>query len=180
MNKKEVIGLLARYLALIVLALGNLILFYKVFTPLTIYPAYWALSLLYDIKILAGNILFFEGYYAEIIPACIAGAAYYFLLILNLSTPMNPLKRAKSIIFSIFAFWALNITRITIFAAMFFAGFRYLDFTHAFFWYFGSTLIVVLIWFLTIWLFKITCIPIYTDFKNIFGDIKGRENDRDL
>lgn len=175
MNSKEVIGLLLRYVSLIVLAIGNLALFYKIFTPLTFYPVYYILSWLYDAKLLAGNVFFLKGYYAELIPACIAGAAYYFLLILNLTTPMELSKRIKTILFSIFIFWIINIARIIIFAALLAYGFQYFDLAHRLVWYFGSTLLVVVIWFSAVWLFEITNIPVYTDFKNLFTDIANRE-----
>jgi hypothetical protein len=43
----------------------------------------------------------------------------------------------------------------------------YFDQLHVFFWYFASTLLVVLVWFATAYVFKIRNIPIYSDFKEI-------------
>jgi hypothetical protein len=63
-------------------------------------------------QLLIGNVIFIKGYYAEIINACIAGAAYYFLLILNLSTPMEISKRIKSLVFMFLTFLIINILRI--------------------------------------------------------------------
>jgi len=109
---------------------------------------------------------------AAIVPACVAGAAYYFLLILNLTTPMPLSKRLKTILFSLLIFYLINTIRIILFAILFFKGFKFFDLTHTLSWYFGSTILVIAIWFLTIWLFKIQNIPIYTDFKNMLSDIK--------
>ena len=115
--------------------------------------------------------IFFKGYFASIVPACIAGAAYYLLLILNLTTPMDKKKRAYSLIFLMLSFLGLNILRIIIFASIFASkGFELFNFTHVTAWYFGSTVMVVLIWFLNALLFKINNVPIYTDIKMLISD----------
>ncbi len=172
MKLNNVYEMLIRYLALIVLGGFNLALFYTVFTPLTVYPFYWIVRAIDDsARLFPGNLIFFSGFYVEIIAACVAGAAYYLLLILNLTTPMELNKRIKSIGYLIFVFLFLNITRIFIFSALLFYGYEYFDFAHRFTWYFGSTVLVILIWFSNVWLFRIKNIPIYSDFKNIFGDI---------
>ena len=172
MNKKEAIDLIARYLALILLAIPNLFLFYAIFTPLTVYPVYFVLKYFYNAVLLQGNVIFFKGYYANIISACVAGAAYYLLLILNLTTPMSAVKRIKSITFIILSFLIINIARIIIFASLFSIGYRYFDLTHILTWYIGSTFLVIIIWFSNVLIFKITSIPIYSDIKRIFQDIK--------
>lgn len=171
MDKKETLGLITRYLLLIIVALGSLYLFYLVFTPLTIYPVFLFLKLKYHAVLLAGNIIFFKGYYAEIINACIGGAAYYLLTILNFTTPMKFAKRIKSLLFIFALFLVLNILRIIIFAMLLTSGYQYFDLTHQITWYFGSTILVVVVWFINIYLFKINSIPIYTDLMNIAREI---------
>jgi exosortase/archaeosortase family protein len=171
MNSKEVLGLITRYGLLIILAIPNLNLFYLIFTPLTVYPVFFIIKFLYGAVYLPGNIIFFKGYYASIVPACVAGAAYYLLLILNLSTPMNLRKRSISIIILIISFLFLNILRITIFAMLFSIGYKYFDLTHTLTWYIGSTLLVALIWFGNVYTLKIESIPVYTDIKRIIRDI---------
>ncbi len=172
MNSKQAYYLLSRYLILILLGIFFSI-FYLIFTPLTIYPSYFILSLFYpSINLIPNNILSFGIIQAKLIPACIAGAAYYLLLILNLTTPMKTKARVKSLLFILLTFLVLNILRIVIFSSLFVNSYRYFDFTHLFFWYFGSTILVVLIWFANVKIFKIKSIPIYTDFKNIFKEIK--------
>jgi len=172
MNSKQTYYLIARYLILFLLGLFFSI-FYLIFTPLTIYPSYFILSLFYpSIKLLSNNILSFGIIQAKLIPACIAGAAYYLLLILNLTISMKNKARIKSILFILLTFLILNILRIVIFSALLVNGYRYFDFTHIFFWYFGSTILVMLIWFANVRIFKINSIPIYSDFKNILKEIK--------
>ncbi len=173
MKTKDLWELIPRYLILLVLGFFNLKFFYFIFSPLTVHPVFWIVSLFNDnARLLAGNLIFFEGLYAEIIPACVAGAAYYLLLILNLTTPMNINKRIKSILFLVFVFLFLNIARILFFMGFLAAGYQYFDLAHSITWYFGSTLLVIIIWFVNIWLFKIRAIPIYTDVKRIFSDVE--------
>jgi len=172
MKSKRYWYVFVRYLILIFLGLGNLTAFYFVFTPLTVAPVFWVISL-FDggAKLLEGNLLYFSGYYAEIIPACIAGAAYYLLLILNLTTPMELKKRMHSILLLFGMFLTLNILRILIFSYLLVFGYEVFDFAHRFTWYFGSTALVILIWFGNVWMLKIKEIPVYSDFKKLFGEI---------
>ena len=173
MKKKEVIELFVRYVILVALGIGNLWVFYFVFTPLTVFPVYWMLYLFGSgVKLLEGNIIFISGIYAEIIPACIAGAAYYLLLILNLSTPMKLNKRAKSIGFLLGVFLILNISRILFFSALAINGVGYFDVAHELVWYFGSTIMLVVVWFVNVWVFNIKSVPIYTDASNLIREIK--------
>ena len=173
METREVISLVCRYLILLLIAVFNISLFYYIFTPLTVWPVFAALKQLYSAQLLEGNIIFFKGYYASILPACVAGAAYYLLLILNLTTPMHAVKRIKSIVFLMASFLVLNILRIIIFAMMVFVGYQYFDIAHMLTWYLGSTVIVVAVWFVNVWVFKIEAIPIYTDAFRLFQDVVG-------
>ncbi len=176
MNKKEVYSLLIRYIILIILGIPNLFIFYFVFTPLTVEPTFFILSLIDPNAYIlqdAPNTIFFKGYFASIIPACVAGAAYYLLLILNLTTPMEIRKRMVSILFLFGSFLVINLARITVFALLLFKGFQYFDITHTATWYFGSTVMVILIWFSNVLIFRIKSIPIYTDIKRIYHDMKA-------
>jgi len=178
MKQKEIFSLLARYLILIILAIGNLSLFYLIFTLLTIYPVLEILRLIYgDVSLIfATDTIYFNGVFAQLIPACIAGSAYYLLLILNLTTPMKLGKRLKNILFLFGSFFVINIFRIVIFAILFSEGFRYFDLTHRAIWYFGSTILVVLIWFGNVWLFNIKEMPVYSDIRGILN--KAGESER--
>ncbi|HVY01939.1 MAG TPA: pacearchaeosortase [Candidatus Nanoarchaeia archaeon] len=171
MDVKEVLGLVSRYFILFLIAIFNISIFYDIFTPITVHAVFLALKNLYSAQLLEGNIIFFKGYYANILPACVAGAAYYLLLILNLTTPMHIGKRIKSLIFLMFSFWIINTLRIIIFAMIVFVGYQYFDIAHMLAWYIGSTVLVVGVWFANVWLFKIQAIPIYTDALNILRDV---------
>jgi exosortase/archaeosortase family protein len=176
MNKREVFFLLLRYIILVIIAIPNLYLFYLVFTPLTVYPTFFLFSIIDSASyIVSGttNVIFFKGYFANIIPACVAGAAYFLLLILNLTTPMSVKKRIWSIIFLLGAFLILNLLRIFVFALLLSKGYQYFDLAHTATWYFGSTALVVLIWFSNIFIFRIKSIPIYTDLMHIYKSIRS-------
>jgi hypothetical protein len=170
MNLKDSFGMFLRYIILILVALPSLYLFYLIFTPLTLYPSYWILSIFHDVALwdssfIIGNSLI------QIIPACIAGSAYYLLLILNLTTPMKPSLRVKSLAFLLLSLLFFNILRLVVFTSLFVAGFSYFDLAHKAVWYFGSTLFVVILWFLNVYLFKLREIPAYSDMKRLYGEI---------
>jgi len=169
--------LFLRYLFLILLALPGLYFFYLIFTPATIYPVYWILSLFYDISL--QNSSFLIGDYAiEIIPACIAGSAYYLLFILNFATPMSVKIRMKSLSFLIFSFLLFNIIRLAVFSSLLVEDFNYFDLAHKAVWYFGSTIFVVLLWFASIYLFNIKEIPAYTDIMNLYSEANRAKSKR--
>ncbi len=172
METKDTVYLILRYAILVLIGLFNLGLFYIVFSPLTVFPVFGFLSLVFDnVSLIEGNVLFFDGFYARIIPACVAGAAYYLLVILNLTTPMTIGKSIASVSFLLGSFLFLNIVRIGVFAMLIVSGYEYFDVAHQMIWYFGSTLMIILIWFVNVLIFRIKDIPIYTDMKRIFGDV---------
>ncbi len=189
MNSKELLALFTRYVLLVVLALGNLFIFYYIFTPLTYFPALWFLEIFYPENIAynmggfaynAGNYIALNSTYgrtifATIIPACVAGAAYYLLTILNLSTPMKLSKRIKSLIFLLGIFLVFNTIRIIIFLILLIKGnTNFFDIAHSASWYFGSTAFVVIIWFANILIFRIRTIPIFTDLTKLFKEATNR------
>ena len=170
-KSKTLIYLFLRYLFLIIIALPGFAIFYFIFSPLTIYPSYWILSLFYQVS-LQGNSFIIDNYSINIIEACVAGGAYYLLLILNLSTPMKVNVRVKSLLFLLSTFLLFNISRLVIFSSLALEGFSYFDIAHKYTWYFGSTIFVALLWFLNVYIFKISEIPIFSDFKMIYSQIK--------
>lgn len=157
-----------RYLILVLIALPGMDFFYYVFSPLTKYPVYWALSLSYN-SVLLKNSIFIGTKIIEIIGACIAGSAYYMLLILNLSTPkIKWIKRIKIMLFTSATFLIINTLRIYSLSLMYLKGSQFFDITHKMFWYLGSTILLVAIWFLTVKIFKIKKTPFYDDIKIIY------------
>ncbi len=168
--------ILIRYIITLILGVF-LFVFYIILTPTTIYPVYWLLSLFYDV-VLAGNSLIIQTATITLIPACIAGSAYYLLLILNLLTPMKLETRIKGIVFSFLALLVLNIARITLFSSLFATGFKYFDLTHLFFWYVLSIIFVFLIWIAEIKIYKIKDTPICTDIRYLLSLRKNKKPTR--
>jgi len=170
-----------RYLIILLFGLGNLFLFYKLFTPLTIYPVYYILKLFYIVGIQGTSIYIGatgfvnSTHILEIIPACVAGSAYYLLFILNMATEMSARKRIYSLIYSFAVLLALNIVRIVIIAVLFVNDSAYFDITHKIFWYSLSIVFVVLIWFSEVKFFKKKNIPVYSDFVKIRKAMKTNQ-----
>jgi len=177
MNKKgDVLGIIIRYAILILVAIPNLWLFYLIFTPLTAYPVYWLLGIFYDAAILNSNIILIaQSIPIELIGACIAGSAYYLLLILNLSTREIALKkRIKMLLWAFGTFLVLNIIRIFFLSLLVISNSKFLDITHQIFWYALSTIFVVAIWFAEAKAFKIKSIPFYSDIKFLYKRIRTK------
>ena len=163
---KQSADILIRYFILVLVAIPSFYIFYLVFTPLTIYPTFLILNLLFDSILIKNVIIINNEIPIEIIKACIAGSAYYLLLVLNLSTPnINFQKRTKMIFFAFSALLIMNILRIVFLSFIFLEGFPFFVLAHQLFWYFLSTIFVIAIWFSEVKFFKIKEIPFYSDFK---------------
>ena len=165
-GSKSFFGIISRYLILVMVGIPNLWLFYIIFTPLTIYPVFLLLSLFFNAT-LSGNLIMLDKLLPiEIINACVAGSAYYLLFVLNLSIPMEIKKRLKMLLFSFVSLLIINILRIFLLSILFASGTSLFDITHEIFWYFGSVVFVVGIWFVSIKIFKAKEIPFYSDLKS--------------
>lgn len=172
--KNKFYSIAIRYAILVLAALPNFWLFYFVFTPLTVYPVYFILGLFFKVS-LSGNTIFFLNSISsiDIINACVAGSAYYLLLILNLSIPdIKIIKRIKMILLSFALFLVANILRIVLLSKIYFSNFNLFDITHKLSWYFGSIILVILIWFFEVKKFRVKDIPFYSDLKFISKQIK--------
>ncbi|MGC9309154.1 MAG: pacearchaeosortase [Candidatus Nanoarchaeia archaeon] len=165
MNKKLLIFI--RYLIVIIAGLGNLALFYHIFTPTTSYAVSFLLSLFGQVSSF-NKVIVFNSTIIRLIPACIAGSAYYLLFFLCLSIPLKIEKRLALITFSFIILLFLNIIRITILALL--AGSIYFQSLHFAFWYIISTIMVFLVWIISIKIFNIKSIPLYTDIKQLFSN----------
>jgi len=168
-ERKRISGVVVRYSVLILIGLLAFSLFYTIFAPLTISPAFALFRKFFKEAILSGSSIFFDSITLNIADSCVSGAAYYLLTIFNLTTPMPFVKRITSLLFSYALFLALNILRIFFFALFFVSSFNIYSLAHFISWYFLSTLIVFAVWLTTIKLFKITDIPVYTDFKFLYA-----------
>jgi exosortase/archaeosortase family protein len=173
-DKKRIFSdILTRYIILLLIALPSLWIFYTIFTPLTIYPVYYLLSLFYETALKGISIDIGGKFTIEIIRACVAGSAYYLLTILNLSIPKIKLgKRIKILLVAFLSFLILNILRIFTFTIFYDVGFGWFDIAHKMVWYGGSILIVVIIWFMEVKYYKIKEIPFYSDLKVLWKAIK--------
>src|SRR3989344_34022 len=109
MKVTKIQELFLRYIFLLLIGIFNQQIFTFIFTLLTIYPSYWIYHLFNQTAVLSGNTIQFNNIYAEITTACVASAAYFFLLILNLTTPIDLKKRISSLAFLFLSFLILNI-----------------------------------------------------------------------
>lgn len=163
----------ARYISLIIIGLFGMSLIYFIFTPLTLFPSFIIIKILYSDAYLNGmNEIIASGERIVLIEACIAGAAYYLLLVLCITTPMKIKKRVQNLFFIITSFLVLNIIRIILFSCLYIEEFRLFDIAHMAVWYVGSTVMLVLIWFFGVYLFKIKEIPVYSDFNYFIKEIR--------
>jgi hypothetical protein len=175
-QSKKILGLFTRYFALLLIGAGNLYVIYKLLTPLTINVVNGILSI-FTATTLAGNTIHLNIIAIEIVPACVAGSAFYLLLILLISTAdIKPIIRTKAIITALMTLFTLNIVRILILIPM--AGASYFETVHWIFWHIISTLFVVAVWLFIIRIYKIKTIPIYSDIKYIGNLIKTKDSKR--
>ncbi len=169
-KKKKLVSLILRYLVLVLIALLAGEFFYFVFRPLTLYPVYWLLNIIYNVSLIHPNLIIIQKTLPiELVPACIAGAAYFLLLILNLATPYIKIKKRIYMVLTAFlAFLIVNILRIFVLSIMAYTESAFFDITHQLFWYFLSTLFVIIIWFAQVKYFKIKSTPFYSDLKFLY------------
>jgi exosortase/archaeosortase family protein len=133
---------------------------------LTLYPAGFVIGLFADVAI-RGSVLFIGPLAIELVPACLAVSAYFLLIALNLLTPMPSKKRTFSLIFSVLAILIINILRVVCMTAIRLNNPELFQAVHFIIWYVLSTVFVIAVWFLTVYLFRIKDIPFYTDFKRL-------------
>ena len=165
---KEFLDIFFRYFLLILLPLGGLWVFYFILTPFTVYPIYFLFNSFFGAT-LEGTTVYVRSIPIEMIKACIAGSAYYLLLIFNLSTPEIKInQRLKMIFFSFLIFLVVNILRIFLLAILYMTNSPLFDILHKLSWYFGSVLLVIAIWFFQIKIYKIKEIPFYSDLKFLY------------
>ena len=166
---KQFLDIIIRYAILVLVAIPGLWIFYFIFTPLTVYPVYFLLNLFF-VASLSGNVINIINIISiEMIPACIAGSAYYLLLILNLSIQkLNLKKRSNLILFTFLFFLIMNILRVFLLSLLAISGSPWFDITHKIFWYVGSIIFVIGIWFAGVKLFRIREIPFYSDIRFLY------------
>ena len=178
-NARFQMGFILRYLSLLILALFISLLPFlsNILLILTIYPVNFLLSLVYSSAVLNNSILL-ESLTIKIIPSCLAVSAFLLIIILNMTTPMKPIKRLFSLVFSMILLLVLNILRIFGLSVLLVNNYSNFDIVHKFLWYFLSIVLVILVWFITAYVFKIKNIPIYSDFKALINQIKIKSKNR--
>ncbi len=172
MTNQKTIGLFSRYLAVLILGIGNLYLIYKILTPLTIQTTNILLGL-FTQTTLRENTIYFGQTIIEIVPSCVAGSAFYLLLVLLFATAdVKPKTRLNAILTAISILFILNITRILILASL--TTTANFETIHWIFWHIVSTVFVVATYIATIKLYKIKSIPVYSDFKYLLSLTKKK------
>lgn len=160
-----------RYIILLGL-MFTLPLFYNVLIPSTLYILSFLLKLFANQVIVYKDILMVNKMPIQIIEPCVAGSAYLLLLILNITVAMNIKKRVLSIILSFIILFVLNIIRILFFSMILQINFEIFDIFHKLTWYLLSTFFIVGIWFLIVKIFSIKEIPVYSDLKLLYSQVK--------
>lgn len=165
-----------RYLFILLVGLGNLRVFYWIFSGPTINVTYFFLHLISPSSILFRDSILFNSVYITLSQACIAGSAYYLLFILVFSLPkMKVIKRIVLLCSLYGIFFMINVIRIVTFAN--FAEGKLFNTLHLFSWYFLSTLLIIFIWFLVLKTFKVKGVPFYSDFHFI-SNLNKRKNSK--
>ncbi len=172
-SSRKIYSIFNRYILILILGLGDLVLFYLLFTKPTVLFSNFLLNLVSP-TILAGNSILFKETLISLIPACIAGSAFYLLTILALSIPNIKIpKRITLLGFLFITLFLFNVLRIFVLALI--NRMDLFNAVHLFTWYFITTAFVIIIWFVAVKLFKIKDIPIYTDAKYLFSYIKPKK-----
>jgi exosortase/archaeosortase family protein len=169
-QNKKITGLFLRYLTVLILGAGNLYLIYKILTPLTIHTTNIILNI-FTPTTLHENVIRFGATTIQIVPACVAGAAFYLLLILLFTTAdLKPKTRAYAILTATAILFTLNIARILLLTSLIYLP--NFETIHWVFWHIVSTVFVVATYIATTKLYKIKSIPVYSDFKYLTSLIK--------
>ncbi len=164
---KKIYSIFNRYILILILGLSDLVLFYFLFTKPTVLFSNFLLNLISSTVLIDNSILFKETL-IQLIPACIAGSAYYLLVILALSVPNIQVKRRLSLIgflfVSLFLFNALRIFFLTLINKI-----DLFNTVHLLTWYFVTTVFVIILWFIAVKVFKIKEVPIYSDIRYLLS-----------
>jgi len=174
-NNKELFYIFLRYLAILLLAVNGLFIIYWLLRPATLYLVTGILSLFGDVTIISNIEFLFSALSIELIDACIAGSAFYLLLILNLTTLMKADKRVKSLAFSVIGLFVLNVIRIVLLVLVAEASLSSFDSIHLLFWYALSIIMVAGVWVAAVRIYRIKEVPVYSDLKNLVRIIKQKK-----
>ena len=107
---KRILGIFFRYSLVILASLGNLFIFYKLFTFPTIVLSRITLSLFGE-TFWVDDYIVFREIALEIAPSCVAGSAYFLLFVLSLSIPIILSKRLKLIAYCFTTFFCSKCSK---------------------------------------------------------------------
>jgi len=166
------LGIILRYIIILILSLFNFYVLATIITPLTVYLSYLIANIFYPAILLGGDILL-ENYAISIVNACLAIPAYYLLIVLNLSTPNIKLKKRILILaLSLSALLIFNLIRIIFMTFIFISYNNLFNVLHIILWIFVSSFLILFIWFFTIKIFNIKSIPFYSDIIYLYNKHK--------
>lgn len=157
-------GLILRLIPLLIpISFFNLIL-----RPLTIYGVYLFTFFLNPRVI--GDSLFIGEFNFIFSKVCIAGGAYFFLMLLILTTKdIDFKKRFYCFLTGSLGIFIMNVLRIFILVLIrIFIGKDLFDNIHILFWSIISGVYIALVWIALVKIFKIKSIPIYDDLKYLY------------
>ena len=175
--KKNIQDIIVRYAILFIILLIGVDFAYLFFEKITLYSSYGLLKIIYPSAFLSGIDIWIGEKVITIVGACVAGSAYLLLLILNLSVPKIKFeKRIYFLISSFILFFIINVIRIVFLGVLHVDSSPYFEILHKVLWYLGSTLIVVGVWFLGVWVFSIKEIPFYSDIKELLRIMKNSKS----
>ncbi len=171
--KKKVLFLFLRYVLILLFGIGGGIVFYKLFLSPTVFLSSKLLSLFGETQFV-NDFIFFNNIPIEISKACVAAAAYYLFFILIMSFPLDLKKRTYLFLFNFLIFFIINVLRIFFMALLIKSNF--FEEVHMAVWNLFSTIFVILVWFLSVKIFKIKEIPFYNDFIFLKSLIKKKKD----
>jgi exosortase/archaeosortase family protein len=172
---KRILSIIIRYF-LSIASFSLIFILPFILIPFTLYFSDLFLHLFFE-TILIENIIVLNGLILEISEACVALFAYPVLIALNLLTPNIKLsKRIFSILFSWGLFFLINILRILVLTFILIKNPISFDIFHSISWYILSSVLLVIIWIITIFVFKIKKIPLYSDVKYLLKNINKSNN----
>ena len=155
------------------------VVFYHIFKYPTIFGSYLLLKILNINFVLTGSTIIINDHYLILSRPCIGDYAYLLLyMLIILTADLGIARRICLFVVGSLMILFVNILRIGLLCYLLFHfGFESFQAVHMLFWDLLSSVIVVGIWFLLVWLFKIKAIPIYTDIKKIWKDITSYKSE---
>jgi exosortase/archaeosortase family protein len=172
----KILDVFARYFLILLVGVGNLYIFYKFLTPLTI-RAVAAILDIFSNPFVMDNMIFLKKVIIEIVPACVAGSAFYLLFMLVVSTPdMDIKKRVLVLVTSFSLLFFLNTLRLVLLVPL--TTTPYFETIHWIFWHLISTVFVVAIWVSVVYIYKIKGVPVYSDIKFIASLLKPHKEEK--